>query len=134
MNTVTASDIASEIKSFNYDTTLDEIKNNTDWLKQSCSIVLDDDKEVFGLISEADILEIEKEHRNLKSIHAWEICSHELFSVDQDTKINKIIELMLEKHIQHVLVDKVVGNKKKHVGIISTMDVFRAINESDVIH
>ena len=112
MSKITASHVANKIRSCDYNSTLEQIRNKTDWLKQSCSVIIDEDKQVFGVISEADILEAEKNHLNLKAIHAWEICSHKIISIEGEKDINEVIELMLNYNIHHILVKNKINEKK----------------------
>lgn len=134
MELITASDLANKIEFYNYTATVDEIKKTTNWLKQSCAVVCDDDNEVFGVISESDILEAEKINRNLKAIHGWEICSHNLLSVTPDASVHDIITLMLKNRVHHILVRDIKKNGKMYDGIISTLDIVKLFHDKHLLH
>lgn len=130
MKRISAIDMASKIRTNYFDLTLDEVKKQVDWKKESFLVLLDDNKNVFGVLSQSDMLQAERYYSNLKSVHAWEVCSHKLLSVDENADINDVMRLMLDKHIHHVL----VHNDDKYNGIISTLDILRIIHDKHIIH
>ena len=79
--------------------------------------------ELLGVISETDII------RKSNSIGAWspstagQIMTKPAVTVSPDDPLQKVCELMYERRIHRV----VVADGKKISGIITTMDVLRAI-------
>ncbi len=134
MDNIYASDIANAIKYSDFNDSIEKIKNNNDWLNHSCVVVVDDDKKIFGVITEANILIAEKEQKNTKATHAWEICSHKLLSVSKGASINDVITLMLNNHVHHILVNDIEINGKECNGIISTLDILKLIHNKDLLH
>ena len=122
-----ASDIAQNIKWHNFNISVDEVNSKTDWKKQSCAVIYDDNEKLFGIISESDILEAEKQNKNLKALKCWELCSHNMFIVKPDTKLEEIISLILDKNVHHILVESEEGAPNK---IISTIDILRRLKEA----
>jgi predicted transcriptional regulator len=127
MEDIKASSIANKIDYYSYNESLDHIKNNTNWLKKSCAVMTDKNHKTFGIISEADILEIEKTHSNLKAVRGWEKCNHDIISVKPDSGIKEVIKLMLDNNIHHVLVLDISDNDDKYDGIISSIDILKVL-------
>ena len=119
-----AEDIASKVKCHNVDSSVEDVLRTTDWLSQSCVIVCDDTNKLFGVISESDILEAEKQDRNIKALKSWELCSHNMIVVKPDTDIKEVIILMLKHHVHHVLISNHDGQCDS---IISSLDILKAI-------
>jgi predicted transcriptional regulator len=127
MEDIKASAIANKIDYYSYNETLDHVKNNTNWLIKSCAVMTDKNHKTFGIISESDILEIEKNDGNLKAMRGWEKCNHDIISVSPNSDIKEVIKLMLDNNIHHVLVLHINDNDDKYDGIISSMDILKAL-------
>ena len=109
-----------DVLTINFNMSLQQLINDTDWKKVSSAIVVDDFGEVFGVITDSDIAYFEQQGRSLKSSLAWELCSHKLLEADVDTPVEDVARLMLNNNVHHVIVT--VGDKKA-AGIISALDV-----------
>lgn len=128
MGNLKASDVANKIQCFPYTATVKEIKKNTNWREKSCAVVCDEEKQIFGVISESDLLEAEKNENNLASTYGWELCSHKIISAEPDSGIKYVISLMLENSIHHVLVPNMNKNgDEAYNGIISSLDILKVL-------
>ena len=85
--------------------------------------VVNEAGELVGVISKTDIL------RKTVSIGAWspssagQIMTKPVVTVTPDETLQRVCELMLERHIHRV----VIAEGKKISGIITTMDILRVI-------
>jgi CBS domain-containing protein len=120
-------DYVKPIKCCNYDCTVKKVVKKTDWEDVSSVVICDDDGNIFGILSEEDIVNAEKEDKKLKSIRAWELCTHDMVIASPESSIEDIARLMVENKIHHVVIGK--GDKKKWkgckdaTGIISSLDI-----------
>ncbi len=113
--------------------------------------VISDDLRVMGIITEGDLIyqgkkvhvpafieilggvfyyedprKIEKDLRKMVAVRVSEVMSTKIITVEEDTPIEDIATLMIEKGINRV---PVVGGNGKLVGIISRQDLIRTIHE-----
>ena len=84
---------------------------------------------VLGVITEADILESLMEGKKLEKLTAADIMSAEPITVDTETEVEEVIKILNEEGIVRVPVTE----KGKLVGIISRIDVIRAVLEPEFI-
>src|SRR5512135_2554174 len=64
--------------------------------------VVEEDGSVVGIISELDILKAIRAGKKLDDVNAGELMSHSPLSVEPETPVEKIIDLMAEKHLLRV--------------------------------
>ena len=87
--------------------------------KIGCMPVLDEKKNVVGIVSERDLSQlIYKERFNL-SISISQIMSKNLVTCDLNTSVTELMDEMTEKKIRHIL----IMENKKLLGIVSIGDV-----------
>jgi CBS domain-containing protein len=92
--------------------------------------VIDDNFRVIGIVTAADILRAVRQGMNLDSLRATDIMTREPVVVKQDTDINEIIDVMLQRVI--VLVP-VVDDDKKLIGVVARLDILKEkLNEKFV--
>jgi CBS domain-containing protein len=84
--------------------------------------VIDSSIKVIGIVTALDILRAIRQGENLDSIRAIDIMTSNPAVVKQDTEINGVIELILQKHI--ILVP-VINDQQRLVGVVSRHDVLR---------
>ena len=84
---------------------------------------------VLGVITEADILESLMEGKKLEKLTAADIMSEEPITVDMETSVDEVIKILNEEGIVRVPVTE----KGELVGIISRIDVIRAVLEPEFI-
>jgi len=84
---------------------------------------------VLGVITEADILESLMEGKTLENLTAADIMSPEPITVDMETEVEEVIKILIEEGIVRVPVTE----KGKLVGIISRIDIIRAVLEPEFI-
>jgi CBS domain-containing protein len=84
--------------------------------------VIDSSIKVIGIVTALDILRAIRQGKNLDSIRAIDIMTRNPVVVKQDTEINEVIELILQKHI--ILVP-VINDQQRLVGVVSRHDILR---------
>jgi CBS domain-containing protein len=84
--------------------------------------VIDSSIKVIGIVTALDILRAIRQGKNLDSIRAIDIMTRNPVVIKQDTEINEVIELILQKHI--ILVP-VINDQQRLVGVVSRLDILR---------
>lgn len=130
------------------DTTIEEIAHILSEKSISGVPVVDDDNKVVGIVSQKDLLykdiephfpplveilgglvflkgvkQYNEELRKLVATRAEEIMTRRVITVEEDTEVERIADLMVEKDINRVP----VVNNSRLVGIISRADIVRYI-------
>jgi CBS domain-containing protein len=82
---------------------------------------------ILGVITEADVLAALMEGKQLEKLTAQDIMSTEPITVDTDTPVEDVIKFLNEEGIVRVP----VTDKGKLVGIVSRVDVIRAVLEPE---
>jgi CBS domain-containing protein len=127
MMTLYASDVMiKEVLTIKESTPLKEVARLLSERKITGAPVVDENGDLVGVISETDII------RKTNSIGAWspntagQIMTKPAVTVSPNDTLQRICELMYNRSIHRV----VVAEDKKIVGIITTMDILRAIATS----
>jgi CBS domain-containing protein len=89
--------------------------------------VAERDGTVVGIITEADILKALVEGRPLETLMAYDIMSASPTTVNVETPLEEVMELLQEHHILRVP----VTDRGKLVGIISRGDIIRSVLEPE---
>jgi CBS domain-containing protein len=84
--------------------------------------VIDSSIKVIGIVTAVDILRTIRQGRNLDSIRAIDIMTRNPVVVNQDTEINEVIDIILQKAI--ILVP-VINDEQRLVGVVSRLDILR---------
>ena len=79
--------------------------------------VVDENRNVFGIVSTADIMHLHTAKKNPKSVRAWELCTYKPIVVHPDTSVAEVAKLMVEHKIHHIL----VSENWKLLGIVSAL-------------
>ena len=82
----------------------------------------------FGIISAKDLVQFHDAKKNSKDVRAWEVCSHKLFEVSQETSVKEAAELMINHDVHHL----VVGHGKSMKGFISSLDLLRLFTDGSI--
>jgi CBS domain-containing protein len=90
--------------------------------------VIDGNKKVVGVVTEFDIIRAIKKGMNIKDISTEEIMTKNPITVNEDTNINDIIDILETKHFIRV---PVVDKNGKLVGIVSRRDILKGVTEFD---
>lgn len=85
-----------------------------------CVPVVDDQRNIFGVLGYSDIVKHRQNQGNLRSTTVWEICSHIVFSVTLMATLETVVDVMVENSVHHVLV-----LEGKVRGIVSIMDLLQ---------
>jgi CBS domain-containing protein len=127
MMTLYASDVMiKEVLTIKESTPLKEVARLLSERKITGAPVVNENGDLVGVISETDII------RKTNSIGAWspstagQIMTKPAVTVSPNETLQRICELMYNRSIHRV----VVAEDKKIVGIITTMDILRAIATS----
>jgi CBS domain-containing protein len=92
--------------------------------------VIDSNIKVIGIVTAVDILRAIRQGKNLDSIRAIDIMTRNPVVVNQDTEINEIIDVILQKAI--ILVP-VINDERRLIGVVSRLDILRQnLNEKFV--
>lgn len=108
--------------------------------------VVNDAGHVIGIVSESDLIykvapplpmstywqnpkRFQMEHWKINADNAGEIMSSDVVTVDEDTSVERLATLMVEKHLKRVPITR--GDKL--VGIISRQDIIKTILESSIV-
>ena len=92
--------------------------------------VIDSSIKVTGIVTAVDILRAIRQGKNLDSIRAIDIMTRNPVVVKQDTGINEIIDIILQKAI--ILVP-VINDERKLIGVVGRLDILRQnLNEKFV--
>jgi CBS domain-containing protein len=84
--------------------------------------VINSSIKVIGIVTAVDILRTIRQGKNLDSIRAIDIMTKNPVVVKQDTEIDEVIDIILQKHI--ILVP-VINDEQKLVGVVSRLDILR---------
>ncbi|MFY9795774.1 MAG: CBS domain-containing protein [Candidatus Nitrosopolaris sp.] len=92
--------------------------------------VIDSNIKVIGIVTAVDILRSIRQGKNLDSIRAIDIMTRNPMVVKQDTEINEIIDIILQKAI--ILVP-VINDERSLIGVVGRLDILRQnLNEKFV--
>jgi CBS domain-containing protein len=92
--------------------------------------VIDSNAKVIGIVTAVDILRALRQGKNLDSLRAIDIMTRNPVVVKQDTEINEIIDIILQKAI--ILVP-VVDDVRKLIGVVGRLDILQQnLNEKFV--
>ena len=83
--------------------------------------VLEPNRAVVGVISSSDLLQFHAHGRDPIAVRAWQLCTYKPISVDQDTPLDEVARLMIERKIHHVVVNDSTGI----AGVVSSLDFVR---------
>ena len=84
--------------------------------------VVDNNMKLIGIVTAVDIFQAIRQGKNLDSIRAIDIMAKNPMAVKQDTDINEIIDIILQKDIMLV---PVVDDKNKLIGLVGRSDILQ---------
>ena len=84
--------------------------------------VVDNNIKLIGIVTAVDIFQAIKQGKNLDSLRAIDIMTQNPKAVKQDTDINEIIDIILQKDIMLV---PVVDDKHKLIGLVGRPDILK---------
>ena len=121
------SDLYRPAKTVDTQTTIENVLYDIDWNSISCVVVIDDDKNVIGIISEQDMVYAESLGVKKSDLKAWEVCSKILIKITTEDTVIGAIQLMVDNKVNHVLV--MTGDYLE--GVISSFDVLKEIIKNE---
>lgn len=91
--------------------------------------VTNNNGEVVGVVTELDLLKAVREGKELVRITAGDIMTRDVITVEVDTPLDKVTEILMEKNIIRVPVTQ----DGKLTGVVSRCDVLRSFMEPEFI-
>ena len=121
------SNLCRTAKTVDTDTTIENVLYDIDWNAIPCVVVIDNDKNVIGIITEQDMIYAESIGVKKSDLKAWEVCSKKLIKIAPDDTVLGAIQLMVDNKVNHVLV--MTGDYLE--GVISSFDVLKEIIKNE---
>ena len=84
--------------------------------------VVDNNTRLIGIVTAIDIFQAIRQGKNLDSLRAIDIMPQNPVTVKQDTDINEVIDIILQRHI--ILVP-VIDDKRKLIGLVGRPDILK---------
>ena len=84
--------------------------------------VVDNNIKLIGIVTAVDIFQAIRQGKNLDSVRAIDIMTQNPVTVKQDTDINEIIDVILQRNI--ILVP-VIDDKHKLIGLVGRPDILK---------
>jgi len=84
--------------------------------------VIDSNLKLIGLVTAIDIFQAIRQGKSLDSIRAIDIMTKNPVTVKQNTDINEVIDIILQRHI--ILVP-VIDDKHKLIGLVGRPDLLK---------
>lgn len=116
--------MVTEVKFVAADDTMDSVQKYFGKHRLKVAPVVDKNAKVFGLINFFHILHQYSLGKNMKTIQAWEVCTHDFIQVRPTTPLREVINLMLEGGTHTVVVTEDGFIR----GMLSASDVFRKLS------
>lgn len=88
--------------------------------------VINNDNKVVGVITEFDIIRAIKAGKNIRNLTAEDIMTKNPITVNEDTPVNEIVDILETKNIIRV---PVVDKYSKLIGIVSRRDILKGVTE-----
>jgi CBS domain-containing protein len=85
--------------------------------------IINNENAVVGMVTSVDILRAIRDHANIDGLCARDIMMHKPFTVNKETDVEEIIDLMVENKI--VLVPVVQEPNDFLIGIVTRLDILR---------
>ena len=121
---INISDVMKNVLVMNIDMTLDTVIKQANWNYYSCVVVVDDENNMFGIITRQLIGYASKRKLNFHTLKAWEICTPETISVPPDLPLKEAIEIMKDNNVRHLIIKDSSG----YVGVITPLDILSLID------
>ena len=84
--------------------------------------IVDNNIKLIGIVTAIDIFQAIRQGKNLDSLRAIDIMTQNPVTVKRDTDINKVIDIILQRHI--ILVP-VIDDKRKLIGLVGRPDILK---------
>jgi CBS domain-containing protein len=84
--------------------------------------VIDNNIKLIGLVTAIDIFQVIRQDKNLDSLRAIDIMTKNPVAVQQNTDIDEVIDIILQRHI--ILVP-VIDDKHKLIGLVGRPDLLK---------
>ena len=108
-----------ECYTLNVTNTIKEASKRLHEKKIGCMPVIDDNKNIIGIISERDLSRLIYAEKFNINLPVEKIMTKDLVTCDLNTSVTELMDTMTEKKIRHIL----IMEDKKLLGIVSIGDV-----------
>ena len=116
----------TQLKSVGADESMSEVEKLLDENELHCVPVLDAMGGCFGVITVSDIVHLKRSKEYERFTKAWEVCTHIVYEVEENTPINECVNMMVEKQVHHLI----VTSKGALVGLVSSLDLLKVLSTS----
>ena len=104
--------------------TLHQLLRKINWNENSCVAVLDDNKDIFGILTDQLINYAVKKKLSIHTTYAWEIASPVFKKATPNTTLQEAIELMIQHQVRYLIVEE-NGNV---TGMVTPLHILSLIN------
>lgn len=95
----------------------------------SALVVVDDDGFLVGILTRTDLLRAWLEAENWQGKPVKDYMNPDVVTVAQQTRLSKVAELLLDKHIHRVVVTREEDGKQRPLSVVSAGDlVYHMVN------
>ncbi|KQW37660.1 CBS domain-containing protein [Rhizobacter sp. Root404] len=122
MNEPVSSLMTRRVVTVGMDDSIAQVEELFDGKTLSWAPVVDDQRNVVGVISATDLLQFHAQRRDPRDVPAWQLCTYKPIMADEATPLVQVARSMLDKRIHHV----VVTSGAHIVGVVSSLDFVRA--------
>jgi predicted transcriptional regulator len=84
--------------------------------------VVDNNTKLIGIVTAIDIFQAIRQGKNLDSLRAIDIMTQNPMAVKQNTDINEVIDIILQRY---VILVPVVDDKHKLIGLVGRPDILK---------
>jgi CBS domain-containing protein len=84
--------------------------------------VVDNNIKLIGIVTAVDIFQAIRQGKNLDSLRARDIMTQNPVTVKQDTDINEVIDIILQRHI---IIVPVIDDKHKLIGLVGRLYILK---------
>ncbi len=127
MSNLVVSQVMKHILVVKIDTTLSTLMKQVNWNYYICVAVIDDDDNLFGIITRQLIGYATKKKLNFNTVRAWEICTPEMLVVEANLLLKEAVDIMIDKNVRHLI----VKNGSDYVGVLRPLDILAIIDWED---
>ncbi len=124
MSDIVVSQVMKHILVVKIDTPLSSLIKELNWNYYICVAVIDDDNNLFGIITRQLIGYATKKKLNFHTVKVWEICTPEMEVVQSDLSLKAAVDIMINHNVRHLIVKRGAD----YVGVLRPLDILSLID------
>lgn len=124
MSNIVVSQVMKHILVVEIDTTLLSLMKQVNWNFYTCIAVVDDDNNLFGIITRQLIGYATKKKLNFNNVKAWEICTPEVKIARADLPLKEAVDTMIDNSVRHLI----IKSDSEFVGVLRPLDILSLID------